>query len=239
MHLHAGNPPGPGTSTVLRTLPSDQLDDFGDTALPVPGTSATPSSMAHISKTLQIPGPPTLSALLDGATYFNCLTLLRSRPHTGLAITHYARAGSWSWSKGGPLTPPCFPNPRPRPRASMAALSIWWCRSWRPFGFFGFARNNWPLVVLCACTRSSTACSAVPWAMLAKFILLAAGSHRQGSPGGVKRNKTRQAKTRQRKKPNPSMPSGERYCLLPVQSLKVGFCESHGCLSSSPHLLYR
>ncbi|KAL6806172.1 hypothetical protein J3E68DRAFT_37296 [Trichoderma sp. SZMC 28012] len=171
--------------------------------------------MAHISKTLQIPGLPTLSALLDGATYFNCLTLLRSRPHTGLAITHYARAGSWSWSKGGPLTPPCFPNPRPRPRASMAALSIWWCRSWRPFGFFGFARNNWPLVVLCACTRSSTACSTEPWTMLA--CLISAGSHRTRQPRWCRerRDKTRQDKEKSRNHPtHPCPPVSDIACCL-------------------------
>lgn len=162
MHLHAGNLPGPGTSTVLilRTLPSDQIDPLKQRArsLVTRRCQSQVRALHHpvwrISpKRSKSPALQRSALLLDGATYFNCLTLLRSRPHTGLAITHYARAGSWSWSKGGPLTPPCFPNPRPRPRASMAALSIWWCRSWRPFGFFGFARNNWPLCV-CLCLYS-------------------------------------------------------------------------------------
>lgn len=35
MHLHAGNPPGPGSSTVLRTLPSDQIDPLKQRARPL------------------------------------------------------------------------------------------------------------------------------------------------------------------------------------------------------------
>ncbi|KAL6700286.1 hypothetical protein J3F84DRAFT_357693 [Trichoderma pleuroticola] len=199
MHLHPGTryATAPSDSSKQRARPS------GDTGLPVSRYERYTIQYGAYLQNAPNPRPPTLCS-----THYNllCLILLRSRPHTGDNPSHPITRVLDPGPGRGPLTPPCFPNPR----ASMAALSIWWCRSWRPFGSLVLPETTGHLC-LCAsaCTRyrgpTGACCRTVGG-------LLAAGSHR------TRCRDERRDETTSRCLPSPV---SDIACLLPVQSLEV------------------
>ncbi|KAL7892648.1 hypothetical protein HDV63DRAFT_239255 [Trichoderma sp. SZMC 28014] len=87
-------------------------------------TSATPSSMAHI-----ISPAPSLGQICSPV--------------------YYARAASWSRSREGPA-PPCLWTLFP---PIIAALSVWWCRSWWPW-CLPETKRAVPAMVLAAPTKT-------------------------------------------------------------------------------------
>ncbi|KAL6790278.1 hypothetical protein GGI42DRAFT_216953 [Trichoderma sp. SZMC 28013] len=110
----------------------------------------------------------------------------------------------------------------------MATLSIWWCRSWRPFGS----------LVLPETTGHLCLCLLLLYSYCIRCLLQQVACCRLAQTSGCReerRGEERRDETRQRQEIHACLlTSSKQYCLLPVQSLKVGFCESHGCLSSSP-----